>query len=218
MRGSTLTRILLATALVVGLLALAGPAGAEPFSVKAGEYGVLRLGPFKTKTTRTYHAKVGDAIRAFGQPSNLFPNGSGGCVGKWRRFGLRIEFYDFGGDTRSICHPEVGQAQSFTIRGSRKWRTHAGLRIGMRESQVQEKHIWAEWHDTSRFHEQGYWLVTAVSPFGDGGEYPALAAHLRHGHYGRSGASPAGSARPASETPAARDQRVSRSSAPELMQ
>ena len=81
--------------------------------------------------------------------------------------------------------PENGLPQSFTIRGERKWRTHAGLRIGMPESEVEDHHIWAKWHEQSRFYEQGYWLVSAFSPFGDGSEYPVLSAQLRHGDYGK---------------------------------
>jgi hypothetical protein len=154
------------------------------FGIKAGEYNVLRLGPFKTKWSRSYEPNIGAAIRAFGPPSNSFAS-QGTCVVKWRRHGLRIVFANFGGDTRGICHPDVGLAQSFTATEKRRWTTHQGLRIGMLEADVSYRHQWAEWHSGSRFYDPGYWLVSAFSPFGEGAEYPVLAAHLRHVDYGK---------------------------------
>lgn len=176
-------RLALLTALV--FLVPAGSARATPFVIQPGEYGVNTLGPFKTKWSRSYAPDIGAATRAFGAPSNSFPSGWGGCVVKWKRYGLRIEFYNFGGDPRGTCHPEVGLAQSFTIEDSRKWRSWKGLRIGMPEADVERYHGWAEWHDGGRFNDPGYWLRAQFSPFGDGSEYAVVAAHLRHDLYGK---------------------------------
>lgn len=176
-------RLTLLTALVALLLATS--ASAARFIIKPGKYGVNRLGPYKTKWSRAYAPDIGAATRAFGAPSNLYPNGSGGCVVKWKRYGLRIEFYNFGGDTRGTCHPEVGLAQSFTIEDSRRWRSWKGLRIGIPEADVEYYHAWAEWHNGGRFNDPGYWLRSQLSPFGNGNEYPIVAAHLRHDFYGK---------------------------------
>jgi hypothetical protein len=174
--------------LALGLSALAPllvapDAHAASLTIRTGSFEVTRLGPLKTTSSRTYAPTIRRAVRAFGQPSNSFPNG--GCVVKWKRLGLRIQFSNFGGDPRGVCHPAVGRAQSFTIERSRKWRTWKGLRIGMLEARVAERHPRADWFDGNRFYDQGYWLRWNQSRFGGGGEYPVLAAHLKNGTSGR---------------------------------
>jgi hypothetical protein len=175
-------------ALAITLAALAASlvapqAHAASFTIETGNFRVKQLGPLKTSSNRTYAPTIRRAISAFGQPSNSFSNG--GCVVKWKRLGLRIVFANFSGDPRGICHPDVGRAQSFTIERSQKWRTWKGLRVGMPEDRVLELHPYADWADDSRFYDQGYWLRWNYSPFGDGSEYPVLAAHLRNGYTGR---------------------------------
>jgi hypothetical protein len=167
----------------MGASLFASPAQARSFKIETGALQVTKLGPLRTTSSRHYAPTIRRAIRAFGQPSNSFPNG--GCVVKWRRLGLRIQFSSFDADPRGVCHPAVGRAQSFTIERSRKWRTWKGLRIRMPAVRVLELHPRADWFDGNRFYDQGYWLRWAISPFGTGGEYPVLAAHLRHGTSGR---------------------------------
>ena len=179
------TKCVLALALAALAASLcASPAVARSFTIETGSLAVSRLGPLKTTSSRTYAPTIRRAVRAFGQPSNSFNNG-GGCVVKWRRLGLRMLFASFAGDPRGVCHPAVGRAQSFTIERSEKWRTWKGLRIGMRESRVLDLHPFADWFDGNRFYDQGYWLRWNHSPFGDGGRYPVLAAHLKRGDEGR---------------------------------
>lgn len=168
----------------MGALLLASQAHAAPFTIEPGELGVTKLGPLKTKSSRTYAPTIGKAVNAFGSPSNSFRTSDSSCVVKWRRLGLRIVFANFG-DTRDTCLRDVGRAQSFTIERSRKWRTWHGLRNRMREDRVLELHPGATWFDGDRFRDEGFWLRSAVSPFGDGSEYPVLSAHLRQGDHGR---------------------------------
>ena len=176
-------RVLAITVPAFAALLSAPQAHAASFTIDTGSFQVTRLGPLKTTSNRTYAPTIRRAIRVFGQPSNSFPNG--GCVVKWKRLGLRIQFSNFGGDPRGVCHPRVGRAQSFTIERSRKWRTWKGLRIGMPEDRISELHPYADWFDGNRFYDQGYWLRWNHSRFGDGGEYPVLGAHLRNGDSGR---------------------------------
>ena len=167
---------------LTALLLIAPESHAASFTIETGSFRVTKLGPLKTTSSRTYAPTIRRAIRAFGQPSNSFPNG--GCVVKWKRLGLRIQFSGFAGDPRGQCHPDVGRAQSFTIERSEKWRTWKGLRIAMPEDRVLDLHPFADWFDGDRFYDEGYWLRWNFSPFGDGSEYPILAAHLRNGSSG----------------------------------
>ena len=177
--------LLTAVAVLASALVMSqAQADAASFTIETGNYRVTKLGPLRTTSSRTYAPTIRRAIEKFGRPSNSFAS-RGGCVVKWRRPGLRIEFYNFGGDRRGVCHPQVGRAQSFTIEGSQKWRSWNGLRIGMPEDRVLDLHPFADWFDGSRFYDEGYWLRWNFSPFGDGSEYPVLAAHLRYGYTGR---------------------------------
>jgi hypothetical protein len=164
-------------ALGVGSLA-AGTAHARSYTIESGKYSVTKLEPLITKSTRTYAPTIRKAVHAFGKPSNKFPLSNSGCVVKWKRLGLRIVFANFG-DTRSTCNPGVGRAQSFTIERSAKWRTWKGLRIGMAGASVLQLDPRSRWVDNSRFYRDGYWLRSAVSPFGDGSRYPTIAATLK---------------------------------------
>ena len=167
-----------AAALSLGLFPAVAPA--RSFTIETGEYVVKQLGPLKTRSSRYYSPTVGRAINAFGRPSSRFHR-SGGCVVKWRRLGLRIEFYSFGhAPSEDRCAADVGQAQSFTITGSKKWRTSKGLRIGMSEEDMWDRHPNAE-QVRDDFYPDGYWLRQAYSPFGDGAYYPVLSVQLSPG-------------------------------------
>jgi hypothetical protein len=174
--------------LAVGASLYAPQAQAKSYTIQPGEFAVKKLGPLKTKSSRTYVPTIRRAIEAFGQPSRRFRIAPGdGCAVKWRRLGLRIEFYNFGvaASDGSDCEPDIGRAQSFTIKRSKKWRTWNGLRIGAAEDRVWDLHPYAGWVEDDEFFDQGYWLRSNYSPIGDGGDYPILAAYLRHGGYGR---------------------------------
>ncbi len=168
----------IAALLALVAVALAAPAAeARSLTIETGKYGVRRLGPLETVSTRSYAPTLAAASRALGRPSNAFPNGGGGCVAKWRRLGLRIVFADFGGGTGPIC--ARGKAQSFTIHRSRAWRTWKGLRIGMAQAELQTRHPRARWVDDDAFYADGWWLRSSVSPLGDGSRTPVLAATVR---------------------------------------
>ena len=95
----------LAALLVLAALALAAPAAeARSLTIETGKYGVRKLGPLDTRSTPSHSPTVAAARRALGRPSNVFPNG-GGCVGKWRRLGLRIVFADGRGGGVRQAHP-----------------------------------------------------------------------------------------------------------------
>lgn len=184
MTRATAPLVLVITA--IGVCVFAAQAQAGAYTIKTGKWSVTRLGPLKTKSSRSYAPTVGRAIAAFGRPSSRFGS-RGGCVVKWKRLGLRIEFYNFGFATGSVCDADVGRAQSFSIKRApraRRWRTWKGLRIGMPERRVWDRHPHADWVEASRFYGQGYWLRWNYSPFGDGDPYPILSAHLRKGSSG----------------------------------
>jgi hypothetical protein len=176
-----------ALALALGALgaSLFAPyAEARSYTIETGKFGVTKLGPLNTRSSRTYTPTIRRAIRAFGQPSSSFKITAGeGCAVKWKPLGLRMEFYNFGvaSSEGSDCEPDIGRAQSFTIKRSRKWRTWKGLRIGMDETRVSALHPSAFWVFDDRFYDDGYWLRSNYSPFGDGGEYPILAAYMTNG-------------------------------------
>ena len=55
----------------------------------------------------------------------------------------------------------------------------------MPRDRASDLHPGASWFDGDESHDAGFWLRSAESPFGDGGDYPVLAAYLRHGASGR---------------------------------
>jgi hypothetical protein len=89
------------------------------------------------------------------------------------RTGLRITFANFG--VGSACDRDLGRSQTARAYGGR-WRTKRGLKVGARLRRLRRVYPHASRHGRS------WWLVTAVSPFGEGGRYPVLAATVRGGH------------------------------------
>ena len=176
MVAPTVRAVLVTVALAAA--AVVPSAASAAYTIDTGRVGVRALGPFDTDHTRTYSPTVRAAARALGRPSNVFADGRGGCIGKWRRLGLRIVFTTFGGG--EICR--FGLAQSFSIERSRRWRTEKGLRIRMTQAELRRRHPRADWVDDSRFHPDGWWLRSFVSPFGDGRtREPMLLAAIRAG-------------------------------------
>ena len=176
----------LLVALVVVLLVGAPPpaAGARSFTIVPGKYGVKRIGPYKTKGTRRYSPTIRGAVRAFGRPSSRRRR-RGGCVVKWRRLRLRIEFHNFGGvePGKTICSDAF--AQSFSAKG-RKFRTWRGLRVGMSRDRMLELHPGAELFEGDRYQPRAWWLRQQISPFGDGTtSYSIVAARVRRGSVSR---------------------------------
>ena len=169
-------------------VALAGvsapPAAARSYEIVPGESGVKRIGPYKTKSTRSYRPTIRGAVRAFGRPSSRRRR-RGGCVVKWRRLRLRIEFYNFGGvePGKTICTDAF--AQSFSAKG-RRFRTWKGLRVGMSRDRMLELHPSAELFKGDRYQPRAWWLRQQVSPYGDGTtSYAIVAARVRRGSVSR---------------------------------
>jgi len=159
--------------LLVATLAFAAPpttaTAASGYTIKTNSGSVARIGQFRPSKNPTLSA----AQRVFG-PASAMKNeyGLSGCRVDWKRLRLRIHFLNLGG--QDACSPVYGFAQSFTVRSSR-FRTWGGLRVGNRSSTILDKHPWAEYRDDK------WWLTSAVSPFGDGGDYPVVSAITRGG-------------------------------------
>jgi hypothetical protein len=150
------------------LLAVAAPAAeaASTLTVVAGERTVTRIGSFRPGSDPTIAA----AERAFGEASSIRDVGEG-CRVDWRRLRLRMYFANFGSipPERGVCHPRIGKAQTFTVRGPRL-RTWRGLRVGQRSSAVRRR------HPAARFREGTWWLRSAVSQVGTSSEYAVMRA------------------------------------------
>jgi hypothetical protein len=163
---------MLAVCAVATLVPAAPALGQSAFTIQTSNGAVARIGAFHPSRSPTIAA----ATRVFGRPSSRRLATHGGCVVDWRRLRLRIDFENFGaaGPGKTTCSSSVGQAQSFTVRGSR-FETSAGLRVGQSSSSILKRHPSAD------FREGKWWLVTAVSPFGDQSEYAVLAATVSGG-------------------------------------
>ena len=159
--------------LALVLLAVTGPAAqAAPLTIVAGERTVTRIGSFRPGADPTIAA----AERAFGPASSSRAVGEG-CRLDWGRLRLRMYFANFGSiprDRGGVCHPRVGKAQSFTVRGPglRTWR---GLRVGHRSSAIPRL------HPAARFRDGTWWLRTARSLVGTSTEYAVLRAGVGDG-------------------------------------
>lgn len=161
-------------------LLVAAPGAANAAAVAAGETGltirtdgrmVTRIGSFRPAADPTIAA----AERAFGPADSRAEVGEG-CRVDWRGLRLRMYFANFGGfpPDRTVCHPRVGKAQTFTVRGARL-QTWRGLRVGQRSAAVPRR------HPAARFREGTWWLQTAVSRFGTSSEYAVLRAGVAGG-------------------------------------
>lgn len=133
-------------------------AAATSYTIQTSDGAVARIGAFRPRRDPSIAA----AQRVFGRASSL-KLVRYGCQGDWRRLRLRIYFANFGGTLpgQTICTPSVGNAQSFTIRGSR-FRTWEGLRVGHRSETIPERHRSAE------FVQGSWWLRRATSLIGEG--------------------------------------------------
>jgi hypothetical protein len=149
------------------------PARAQSsFVIRTSDGSVARIGALRLRRSPTLAA----AIRVFGAPSSRWLTSNDSRRVDGRRIRLRIDFANFGGHGpgQTTCSPSVGRTQSFMTRGSR-FRTSAGLRVGARTETITELYPGAE------FMSDSWWLVTAVSPFGDESEYAVVRALVSRG-------------------------------------
>jgi hypothetical protein len=118
------------------------------------------------------------AIRQFGPPTSKRrdpDSGWNGCVVTWKSLGLRIFFYNLGG--QDSCQPQYGYFRDALITG-KKWRTASGLRIGDPQRWIFRYHPKATPTGTG-----AWWsLLQRVPPWGDGTGYAALAAKVNRGY------------------------------------
>ncbi|MGI8595007.1 MAG: hypothetical protein ACR2ML_11695, partial [Solirubrobacteraceae bacterium] len=92
------------------------------------------IGPFDV---RAGHATVSDASAAFGATDSKTDDGSGGCDLLWGTLGLKANAADYG--SGDACGPETGRISSFVIR-SPAFETDRGLRVGMSEAELRQRH------------------------------------------------------------------------------
>jgi hypothetical protein len=146
-------------------------AAAQRFVIRTSDGYVARIGSFRPSRNPT----IASAVRTFGAPSSRRLDGSA-CSVRWRRLKLKIVFANFGlaPPGQTTCSPSVGRAQSFTARGSR-FQTWNGLRPGLPTSSILAR------HSEAAFRQNAWWLRTAVSPFGDNGEYGVVRALVGSG-------------------------------------
>jgi hypothetical protein len=135
--------------------------------------GDHKIGGFAVQRDRTLRG----AIEEFGQPTRMRRDRTGwnGCIANWRQWGLQIFFYNLGG--RDSCQPRYGYFRDATL-VRQPWRTSRGLRIGHPARLIRRYHPRARRDPRA---SNWWWLVTRTFPFGDGGEYAALAAKVQQG-------------------------------------
>jgi hypothetical protein len=163
----------LVTAAVTLAPAASAPAQSSSFTIRTSDGAVARIGAFRPRRSAT----LASAIRVFGRPSSVrLVAKRGSCNVTWRRLRLKIVFANLGGVLagQTVCTPSVGVIDSFTARSSH-FRTSAGLRVGSPSSRIPSLYPEAE------FRSGSWWLVTAVSPFGDQSEYPVVRAIVSNG-------------------------------------
>ena len=154
-----------ALAVLVAALAVSMEAAAAPTaSIVRGD---VQIGRYQVKRDGT----LGGAIRAFGQPSGLRRRDVT-CLASWRTPGIRISFYNLGG--QNPCQGRYGYFGEAIITG-RGWATAKGLRIGDPARRV------SALYGPRRVSGSWAWLLTRRSPFGTGGTYAALSARIHSG-------------------------------------
>jgi hypothetical protein len=141
---------------------------ARTFTIRAGQYIVNQIGSFKPRRDPSIAA----AIRAFGDPSSQRLKRSYWCVVRWKRLRLTVDFMNYGyHPDETTCAPTVGLAQRFVVK-SHRFVTWKGLRVGDPADLIPEVHPPAE------FRQGRWWLRTAFSPLGEGGEYAVITADV----------------------------------------
>jgi hypothetical protein len=130
--------------------------------------GDYKIGGYAVKANGT----LDGALKAFGEPTSIRRGAYRGrpsvtCVVRWRSLGLRIQFYNLGG--QDPCKPQYGYFGHALITG-KEWRTSKGLRIG------EPSHRLYALYSPRRFTGPWAWLVSRYTPIGIGGYYPGLEA------------------------------------------
>lgn len=151
---------ILVAALAVSVEAAAAPAGSVV-------HGDVQIGRYLVKRDGT----LGGATRAFGRPASLRRRDVT-CLARWPALGVRISFYNLGG--QNPCQGRYGYFGEGIVTG-RGWATGKGLRIGDPARRV------SALYGPHRVSGAWAWLLTRRSPFGTGGVYAALSARMQSG-------------------------------------
>ena len=162
-------RASVALAAVIALLLVGGAGSApspQPTSILVR--GDVQIGRFRVQRDGT----LDGAIRAFGKPTSLRRGRYLDCEARWRSIGLRIGFYNLGG--QNPCLRQYGYFSNATMVG-RHWVTARGLRVGDPSRKL------FVLYPPRRFSGSWAWLLTRWSPYGDGAYYPGLAAKIQRG-------------------------------------
>ena len=165
--------VTLATALAVVAALLASAAGARRDATPARRivvYADVRIGSFEVKEDGT----LAGAIRAFGRPTRIRRTDRIVCLVRWRRLGLRIGFYNLGG--QNPCDPRYGAFGQALMVGTR-WETLKGLRLG--DSTRKMRALYRPRRRTGWW----IWLITRSTRADCPGVcyYPGLAAKVLRG-------------------------------------
>lgn len=147
--------------------ALPAPAAAD-LVVRSDE----RIAGYRVKADGT----LGGALDAFGRPSRVVRTSEVTCSASWVRLGLRIGFYNLGG--QGPCGRATGHFSNAAVTGT-QWRTGQGLAIGNRVLRLRALYPGAT-YGPDGFGGRGWWLVARRNPTGPG-TYPGLLARTRAG-------------------------------------
>jgi hypothetical protein len=149
--------------------AVSPPAPAAPIRTAVAVIrGDVQIGRFRVQRDGT----LDGAIRAFGPPTSLERGRYQSCAARWADLGLRINFYNLGG--QNPCVRQYGYFSDATMVG-RHWQTAKGLRLG------DPAHKLYGLYTPRRFTGPWAWLVTRYLPYGGGSYYPGLSAKIQRG-------------------------------------
>jgi hypothetical protein len=151
-----------------GLALLLGAAPGPPRTDSIVVRGDVQIGRFLVRRDGT----LDGVIRAFDRPSSLRRCRYQNCLARWRDIGLRVNFYNLGG--QDPCARQYGYFSEATMVG-RHWVTAKGLRLG---DPARRLYVL---YSPRRFTGFWAWLVMRYSRIGDGGYYPGLAAKIHQG-------------------------------------
>jgi hypothetical protein len=136
------------------------------------ELGAAIAGPFDA----SLHG-AGDARGLFGRPTEIVRPGGESCDFGWQDLGLHILFANFG--AADPC--QEGRAQEIRAGGFAAelvgWHTPAGLAVGDSSEKLFRLYPQAEAGSEEGFFD----LETQFSPYGGGGEIPAISAEVQSG-------------------------------------
>jgi hypothetical protein len=164
---TTPARLQLATA--AGLVALLATGCGNKDAPSQVILGNERLGTFAVKKD----GSLGGLIRAFGDPTGRWHNGSG-CVVRWRSLGLQASLYNLGG--ADPCTDAGGRFSHAEVT-TPEWRTSTGLAVGDPVTRARQLFPRAKFGVVGKPRGMWLWLIPRVYPVGPF-HYAGLAAKI----------------------------------------